>query len=57
VALKRADRCDACGAQAKVQVYFWTGDLLFCNHHHNEHKEALASQALGAADEDGDLIW
>jgi hypothetical protein len=38
-------------------VYFWTGDLLFCGHHHNEYKEALASQALGAADEDGDLIW
>jgi len=35
--LTAADRCDAdCSAQAYVTVEGVTGQLLFCNHHHNE---------------------
>lgn len=30
------DRCDACQAQAYVQVTGVTGDLLFCAHHYNK---------------------
>jgi hypothetical protein len=32
-ALTNADRCDRCGAQARVRVVFTLGDLLFCAHH------------------------
>jgi len=27
------DRCDACGAQAYVQIKGVAGDLMFCGHH------------------------
>lgn len=30
------DRCDACSAQAYVQVTGVTGELLFCSHHYNK---------------------
>ena len=33
--LKVSDRCDSCQAQALVQVFGITGDLLFCGHHYN----------------------
>lgn len=34
--LKATDRCDACGAEALVQVTSLNGDLLFCGHHYNK---------------------
>lgn len=34
--LTAMDRCDACGAQAYVQVTGVSGDLLFCGHHYNK---------------------
>lgn len=34
--LNANDRCDACGAQAYVQVTGVSGDLLFCGHHYNK---------------------
>lgn len=34
--LTALDRCDACGAQAYVQVIGIAGDLLFCGHHYNK---------------------
>lgn len=44
--LKRSDRCDACGAQAKVEACFFTGALLFCQHHFNKHRNEIHRQAM-----------
>ena len=34
--LTAKDRCDACSAEALVQVTGLNGDLLFCGHHYNK---------------------
>ena len=34
--LGATDRCDACAAEALVQVTGVPGDLLFCGHHYNK---------------------
>jgi len=38
------DRCDKCGAQAKVLALFVEGMLLFCRHHGAEYHDALLDQ-------------
>lgn len=40
-----ADRCDKCGAQAKMEFRFKVGSLLFCGHHSRENN--LMAQAQG----------
>ena len=41
------DRCDRCGAQARVRAVLpGGGDLLFCGHHGRLHADALAKVAL-----------
>jgi hypothetical protein len=41
------DRCDRCGAAAKVRALLRTqGELLFCGHHAREHARRL--QDIGA---------
>jgi hypothetical protein len=48
IALTHQDRCDRCGAQAKVLALLRTGgELLFCGHHAREHRPRLG--AIGAA--------
>lgn len=45
--LTALDRCDRCGAQARVRVVLpGGGDLLFCGHHGRLHADALAKVAL-----------
>jgi hypothetical protein len=40
--LTRADRCDRCGAAARVRAKLPSGsELLFCQHHANEHETKL----------------
>jgi hypothetical protein len=40
--LTRADRCDRCGAAARVRAKLPSGaELLFCQHHANEHESKL----------------
>ncbi|MCX5042573.1 hypothetical protein OG921_05240 [Aldersonia sp. NBC_00410] len=40
--LTAADRCDRCGAAAKVRAVLSSGgELLFCQHHANKHAERL----------------
>lgn len=40
--LTRADRCDRCGAAARVRAILPSGaELLFCQHHANEHEAQL----------------
>jgi hypothetical protein len=50
-----ADRCDRCGAQAKVRVVLSGGDLVFCGHHARAYdatirtvaREVVASDTTG----------
>jgi hypothetical protein len=40
--LTKADRCDRCGAAARVRAKLRSGaELLFCQHHANEHEAKL----------------
>jgi len=39
--LTAADRCDRCCAQAQHRVELVAGELLFCGHHYDEHKDRL----------------
>ena len=44
--LTRADRCDRCGAAARVRATLPSGaELLFCQHHANEHEAKLIAIA------------
>ena len=44
--LTRADRCDRCGAAARVRATLASGgELLFCQHHANEHEAKLMELA------------
>ena len=46
-ALTALDRCDRCGAQARVRAVLpGGGDLLFCGHHGRLHAAALGKVAL-----------
>lgn len=54
--LTAQDRCDACGAQAYIQVIFVRGQLYFCNHHYNEQKEILQDLAVDINDESHRLL-
>ena len=50
-ALSAADRCDRCGAQARVRAVLASGDLLFCAHHAHEYESKLKSVAREWVDE------
>lgn len=55
-ALRAADRCDRCGAQAYVRVELVGGaELLFCAHHAREHESKLREVAVTIQDETGRL--
>ncbi|MBV8967318.1 MAG: hypothetical protein JO191_14220 [Mycobacteriaceae bacterium] len=44
--LTRADRCDRCGAAARVRAKLSSGgELLFCQHHANQHETKLVELA------------
>jgi hypothetical protein len=44
--LTRADRCDRCGAAARVRAKLPSGgELLFCQHHANKHETKLVELA------------
>jgi hypothetical protein len=49
--LTPADRCDRCGAQARVRVVLAAGDLLFCAHHAKAHGDKLRASAVEYVDE------
>lgn len=51
-ALRLADRCDRCGAQAFAAAYHAVhGTLLFCGHHFNKHQVSLVEQGFEMQDE------
>jgi hypothetical protein len=47
------DRCDKCGAQARVRARLITGELLFCGHHARETGYKLALQSVEIYDPEG----
>jgi hypothetical protein len=49
--LTASDRCDRCGAQARVRVVLGAGDLLFCAHHAKAYGEKLRASAVEYVDE------
>ncbi len=49
--LTHADRCDRCGAQARVRVVLAAGDLLFCAHHAKAYEDKLRDTAVAWVDE------
>ena len=53
--LTAADRCDRCGAQARVRVVLSTGDLLFCAHHAKAYEDKLRATAVEWLDETATL--
>ena len=53
--LSAADRCDRCGAQARVRVVLVQGDLLFCAHHAKAHEDKLRIAAVDWVDETATL--
>ena len=51
-ALTALDRCDRCGAQAYLRVILPSGgELMFCAHHANAHREKLSQVAARIQDE------
>jgi hypothetical protein len=51
-AIRAADRCDRCGAQAFLRAELPGGGvLLFCGHHGKMHAEALRAAAINVIDE------
>jgi len=55
VSLTAADRCDRCGAQARVKVVLATGELVFCAHHAKAYESALRDRAVDWVDETASL--
>jgi hypothetical protein len=53
--LTAADRCDRCGAQARVRVVLTKGDLIFCAHHAKAYEDKLKVTAVQWVDETGAL--
>ena len=49
------DRCDSCGAAARVIATLLNGELLFCGHHGREFKDALVPKAIRVYDPEGEL--
>lgn len=46
--LLAVDRCDRCGAQAKVRVTLSSGgELLFCGHHARDHEDKITQLLVG----------
>jgi hypothetical protein len=51
--LTAADRCDRCGAAARVRAVLASGgELLFCGHHAREHENRLREIAAELQQED-----
>lgn len=50
--LKKSQRSDCCSStRALYRVTFSYGDLYFCRHHFNKHKDKLIEDSLSVLDE------
>jgi hypothetical protein len=51
--LTASDRCDRCGAAARVRAVLPSGgELLFCNHHARKHSSKLRQLSADIQDSD-----
>lgn len=46
------DRCDSCGANARVIVTLISGELMFCGHHAKELAKGLIEKSISIYDPD-----
>ncbi len=53
--LTAADRCDRCGAQARVRAILPGGELLFCAHHAQQYEAKLKDKAVQIIDQRAQL--
>lgn len=51
-----ADRCDRCGAQARVTFAIGVGEIQMCKHHGDEHAPALTAKGGTIVDDIRSLI-
>lgn len=51
--LTLVDRCDSCGAAAKVIATFLNGELMFCGHHARNLEKHLKTKAVNVYDPEG----
>lgn len=51
--LEVSDRCDKCGAQAKVRATLVNGELYFCGHHARKTGNTLVLKAITVYDPEG----
>ena len=51
--LTAQDRCDKCGAQAKVRAVLVSGELYFCAHHAKEIGYTLLLKSVRVYDPEG----
>ena len=51
--LKVSDRCDKCGAQARVRATLITGQLYFCGHHARQAGNSLVLKSVEVYDPEG----
>ena len=49
------DRCDSCGAAAKVVATLLNGELLFCGHHARRFGRDLVLKSVNVYDPEGEL--
>lgn len=47
------DRCDQCGAQAKVRATLLNGELYFCGHHARKAGSELVTKSVEVFDPEG----
>lgn len=53
--LTALDRCDKCGAAAKVVATFLSGELMFCGHHAREISKSLQNKSASVYDPENEL--
>lgn len=51
------DRCDSCGAKARVIVTFLNGELMFCGHHARELSKPLIANSINIYDPDEFILF
>jgi len=49
------DRCDSCGAAARVLATFINGELMFCGHHARKAGSDLVLKAVNVYDPEGEF--
>jgi hypothetical protein len=49
------DRCDSCGAAARIVATLLNGELLFCGHHGRKFKDSLLLKAASVYDPESEL--